>query len=246
MSLASVVKRVLPPRVLLPLIARRHRWYRGERDLKLLDRLVDPRRNSVDVGANVGVYTYWLSRLSRHVYAYEPNPDNLRFLTRGARRNVTVRQVALSDKDGTATLQLPDLGRGFSAGHGSLEKTSWPTRGFEVPVRRLDDERLADVGFVKVDVEGHELSVLAGGRELLASQRPTLLVEIEQRSDGRDVRAAIATVQAYGYDAYFEWGGRLMPLSRYETDAEQHVTIDGVRRYIFNFIFLPAGSAAPI
>ena len=67
--------------VLLP--ARLHTWararremLRGEPELRLLPELADAARASIDVGANKGVYAYWLERCSRHVFAYEPNPKS--------------------------------------------------------------------------------------------------------------------------------------------------------------------------
>ena len=51
-----------------------------------------------------------------------------------------------------------------------------------VATSRLDDFELGDVGFVKIDVEGHELAVLQGATDLLKAQRPTLMVEIEHHA----------------------------------------------------------------
>ena len=66
--------------------------------------------------------------------------------------------------------------------------------GIEIPVKvvRLDDEGLGNVGFMKIDVEGHEYEVIDGARALLARCRPNLLVEI---LEGRGDREAVAAQQ---------------------------------------------------
>jgi protein-L-isoaspartate O-methyltransferase len=79
----------------------------GEPEIKLLKSLVDPKKNSIDIGANKGVYTYFLSRLSHHVFAYEPNPELAEFITKSVRSNVSVYSIALSNKEGEAILSVP-------------------------------------------------------------------------------------------------------------------------------------------
>jgi hypothetical protein len=50
-----------------------------------------------------------------------------------------------------------------------------------IKAKRLDDYDFSDVDLIKVDVEGHEESVLAGGMRTIEINRPVLIVEIEQR-----------------------------------------------------------------
>src|SRR5205085_7556894 len=64
-------------------------WRRGEAELKLLPSLIDRHRNAIDVGANKGTYTYFMARLARHVYAFEPNPKMHAVLRRTIGSNVT-------------------------------------------------------------------------------------------------------------------------------------------------------------
>ncbi len=140
---------------------------RGERELGLLPYVLDRRRNSVDVGANKGVYTYWLQRYSRHAYAYEANPKMFRVLAASAHGNATASPLALSNANGRARLRVPRTAKGYSNQGASLDRQKvGPSHGeVEVETRRLDDERLDDIGFIKIDVESYEFAVLAGARD---------------------------------------------------------------------------------
>lgn len=218
----------------------RRYWLAEERELRLVRYLVDGRRGALDIGANRGYYTFWLMRFARHVYAYEPNPANLFFL-QFARGNVTVLPHALSDQNGQATFRVM-CRRGHAPDHrtGRLGAAIAAAAGdgleFPVQVRRLDDEPMEDVGFIKIDVEGHEMQVLEGGRELIQREHPTLLVEIESRHTGRPVAESIARVEAMGYMALAltEHGLRLAHTLR----PEEHLQAERPG-YVYNFLFLP-------
>ena len=209
-------------------------WWRGEPEIRLLPSLIDRRRNAIDVGANKGTYSYFLARLARQVYAFEPNPKMFAVLRRTAGRNVTVLPVALSNRSGAATLRIP-YGRKGVSNQGSSLSAAKPMEHFiplAVERRRLDDLGIRDIGFIKIDVEGHEREVLQGAMETIARDRPTLLIEIEEAHTGVPLMQSIDWVCRLGYDAYFARGGALQPLVA--LDRAEH-------GYVFNFVFLPRG-----
>ena len=72
-------------------------FYKGELEFQILRHIVDSRKNSVDVGTAKGIYSSRLQRYTKHVYAYEPNPANFRFLN-CAKGNVTVANCAISNR----------------------------------------------------------------------------------------------------------------------------------------------------
>jgi FkbM family methyltransferase len=151
-------------------------WWRGEAEIRLLPSLIDRRRDAIDVGANKGTYSYFMARLARHVYAFEPNPKMFAVLRRTTGRNVTALPLALSDRTSVATLRVP-YGRKGVSNQGSSLSTAKPMENFiplAVESRRLDDLGLADIGFIKIDVEGHEREVLEGAAETIGRDRPVL------------------------------------------------------------------------
>src|SRR5947209_7026365 len=156
----------------------------AERELSYLDKLISGDAVTVDVGANCGLYTRRLARLSRQVHAFEPSQQMARLLRRTSARNVSVHEIALSDHDGDAELFIPQGDDGPVYGLASLGARTDPSTRLvsaHVPIARLDAVIDQDVAFVKIDVEGHELNVLNGAVELLERCQPVFLVEAEDR-----------------------------------------------------------------
>ena len=231
--------RLIPGRWYAWFHARRNlRW--GERELAYLPHLVDPDRGAIDVGANKGVYSYFLARLCPSVVAFEPNPKLIPVLRRCVASNVRVEPVALSNHRGEVEMRLPRTARGVSNQLGTLRRTeSFPDYvTINVQAARLDDYHFDNIGFMKIDVEGHELEVLEGGRETIARCRPTLLLELEQKHLGYPVTRAIAAVEAYGYEGYVLAADGLKSVRRFDPDREYRKNV-APRDYIYNFIFLP-------
>jgi FkbM family methyltransferase len=98
--------------------------------------------------------------------------------------------------------------------------------------------------FLKIDVEGHELAVLLGGREVLETHRPTLLVECEarHRPDG-DVRPVFDFLYLLGYKGTFFHNGIRRPLAEFDPAVHQRIGTDTdhlPRGYVNNFAFIPS------
>ena len=81
-----------------------------EKELLILDKVIDKNLESVDVGVYRGVYTYQLSKISKHVHAFEPNPLIFPYLNKNLKKiseNITLYENALSDKNVTTNLKVP-------------------------------------------------------------------------------------------------------------------------------------------
>lgn len=235
-SLEERVKYALvPPKLYLRNLAWR-RLRKGEKELRLLGNLVDPGRVTLDIGANKGVYSYELSKLSREVLAFEPNPKMYQILSRSVPDNVKTFEIALSNSSGTADLILPVQRSGRFSNQGATlqgkkldgdkEYSVWP-----VAQKTLDSLDCRDVAFIKMDVEGFELEVLEGARETLARERPVMLIEIDEHHAKRPVDEAIGIVCGHGYDCYYVSRSSLRHYSQFADDT--------TRSHTDNFIFFP-------
>ncbi|MGO8873613.1 MAG: FkbM family methyltransferase, partial [Acidimicrobiales bacterium] len=169
----------VPVGLVVPAIAWQFRYL--EPELGRLGELVPRDRGAVDAGVWWGPWTWWLARRVPRVDSFEPNLDLVARLESVMPPNVTLHSVALSDRTGEADLWVPSGGTG-TEGRGSLEPAGRIGSGWRQQpafTSRLDEFELGDVGFVKIDVEGHEFPVLQGATKLLELQRPTVMVEIE-------------------------------------------------------------------
>ena len=78
------------------------------------------------------------------------------------------------------------------------------------------------VAAVKIDVEGHELAVLRGARELIERYAPTVVVECEVRHVGRPgLEEVLAFFSTRGYRGFFARRGRLTPVSEFDANVHQ-------------------------
>jgi FkbM family methyltransferase len=216
MKLVSVGARMLPDGAFVRAIAYAHRRFEPE-----MARIVAacPREcTALDVGAWYGPWTYWLARRVASVVTFEPNPEVADVLERTIAPNVRLIRAAASDRAGTAKLALPAGGFGLE-GRASLESQPGGGRQVEVDTCRLDDLELGNVGFAKIDVEGHERAVLAGAAGLIERHRPMLVVEVEQRHGG--IEPTVALLAGWGYRGRLLVEHRWVPLDDFDLAGYQ-------------------------
>lgn len=227
------------PRIYMWYLLRKN-WRKGEPELKLLPEIVPKGRSAIDVGANKGVYTYHLSRLCPQVHAFEPNPKMHRVLCRTLPKNATAYTCALSDRAGSADLIVPIHGGFFSNATGSLNPRQKEMRHgtLTVETRTLDSFNFTNIGFIKIDVEGFEKTVLQGATELIRRERPVIQVEMEESHTGEPIGVSHAFMNRFDMDGFFLRDGKLLPLSDFDPDRDhrQKVRKPG---YVNNFIFKP-------
>jgi len=115
------------------------------------------------------------------VIAFEPVADTFALLAANARnyrrQNVTLLNAAASDKTGITGISVPRLTNGLN----NYYEATVVSNGDGLPVMTLALDSLelpAAVRLVKIDAEGHELSVLKGMRKLIARDKPVLIVEV--------------------------------------------------------------------
>ena len=145
-----------------------------------------------DVGANVGTYTVYaaVARQAK-VVAFEPSVFNLEFLARNINVNdivdeVTLVPVPLSDciKISEMRLSSSEWGGALSTFGETYDGNGDPLVqifGYQMPGLTMDDAKkifaLAQPDFIKIDVDGIEALILAGGEEVLAGAQ-SVLIEI--------------------------------------------------------------------
>ncbi|BCZ23084.1 FkbM family methyltransferase [Mycobacterium senriense] len=261
MAVAPSVKRWLAPAAekLAPRLFWRRRFRilqdlgRSRPDIQLVASLCDPERVSLDIGADLGEFTIAMLASSRSVIAFEPRPAqacDLASMFDAVGAAVRVEPVALSDEPGVVAMRVvaSEPGRStIEAGNKLGDVNGGTIESIDVPVRRLDDVHLGDIGLIKIDVEGHELAVLHGATETLTRHRPAIVVEAEERHHPNSVAEITALLDGLGYAGFFDLGGVRRPIIEFDPARHQDEANVGSREngwagrgiYVNNFVFLP-------
>jgi FkbM family methyltransferase len=159
-----------------------YKAYADRAERRLLRQILFPGAVVVDAGANIGIYSQFLSRhvgATGVVHSFEPSPENFERLRSATRKlsNVRLSQSAVGERSGNSELYLSDKlnvdHRAYMAGGDS--------RG-TIPIEMvaLDDyfkpgER---VDLIKMDIQGYELHALQGATRVLADN-PDMKVLLE-------------------------------------------------------------------
>ncbi len=122
-------------------------------------------------------------------------------------------------------------------------------RRIEIATTPLDSLDFGNVGFIKIDVEGHEQAVLRGAAGLIARQRPVVQVECEERHVPGAVASAARFFAALGYRGFFWKAAMLQPIELFDPLRDQRSETldhgdDWRGTYINNFIFVHPARAA--
>lgn len=162
------------------------------------------RRVAVDVGAHIGLWSYWMARHFDRLCAFEPN---------GTARACWEQNVPVS---ASRTLYPYALGA-TAAGVGlvtttirSSGNTNVIPGGAGVEMRTLDSFEVPDLDLLKVDCEGYELFVLQGAVTTITRWKPVVVVEQKHgfaSQYGCAPDAAVTFLQGMGYAVQWVTGG---------------------------------------
>ncbi|WP_079178934.1 FkbM family methyltransferase [Streptomyces humi] len=169
-----------------------------------------------DVGAHVGYFSMIAAHANPHakVHSFEPVDHIHARLSVNVRsngvQNVRLYQAGVSSEPGWADIGVRFSGNLLSTGS-TLEAAAPDAQLKRIPLRTLD-EVFADtrLDLVKIDVEGHEMSVLHGARRVLKRDRPTVV--LEALADAA-LGELVAEFEPLGYDVHWitEHDGSLVP-----------------------------------
>jgi FkbM family methyltransferase len=138
------------------------------------------------VGANFGLHTLHAAKQvgkQGFVFAFEPVPTNLKLLRRNIELNNVRHQVLIvpsavsNQSDPTLSFYVPNEEVPVTASLGATEQS----HSIQVANVRLDDYwKMVNqpIHLIKIDVEGAELEVLRGAKDVLQKWRPSLLIEV--------------------------------------------------------------------
>jgi FkbM family methyltransferase len=215
--------------------------------LRLARGLCDPAKIGIDIGGSWGLFAAAMGPCVRRLHIVEPNPEKARFLDAAFAGRHVIHALALSDQAGEAGLHIPDVSSALATVEAGNPVTQAPGRHVRVRRERLDALGLGPVGFIKMDVEGHEAAALAGAELLLRRDHPALLVEMEERHRPGGVRATIGWLERLGYRAFMLDAGRLRDAAGFRPEVDQTPFGPNDARpghYVNDFLFIPRAEEA--
>ena len=213
-----------------------------EKELNFINKFEDKSKVALDIGVYRGVYSYKLSKFFNKVYSFEPNPLLFPYLDKNLKKiikNIELYNLALSDSAGSTLLKLPLISKSifkdnieelYQLGAASIHPNNEFAHYKKVNVRmeKLDNMNIKNVGFIKIDVEGHELEVIRGAIETISKNKPILLIEIEMRHSRRPVRETIDFINNLGYECFFTEENNLISVKKLKDNSVEN-----------NYFFLP-------
>lgn len=242
-DLEFILKKIIPEKYLLKKRLKRAIEKKYEKELEVINQFADKSKDALDIGVYRGVYSYKLSQNYNLVHSFEPNPLLYPYLKRNLKKiinNIKLYNLALSDKNGETRLKLPirnnsifstNIEELYQLGAASIH----PENKFEkfkevvVKMKKLDDLKIENkIGFIKIDVEGHELEVIKGSSKIISENMPILLVEIEKRHTNKPVLESINYIKNIGYDCFFVKNKKLISVENLENNDSEN-----------NYYFLP-------
>lgn len=157
-----------------------------ERGIKITDeaeflKSMEGKKCIWDVGAHIGSISVYLSSKFEKVIAFEPDPKNLKFLKKNAKKegceNIKCVELALGSKNGKEIMHSEMLaGSGMSSFSGKNKLK----REFEVDCKKIDKvvEKIDKPDVIKLDVEGAEADVLRGAKNTLEEEKIEWVIEM--------------------------------------------------------------------
>jgi FkbM family methyltransferase len=173
--------------------------------------LKDPNGVFLDIGANAGKYSVMLGNQfpGSKIYSFEPNPTTFGILSRNISLNklnskVSLFNIGVSDSENVLSFDSVNQNTGLSR----IVKADQTLTGTitKVAVKSLDfvakeyGINPSEIDLVKIDVEGHELEVVTGGKNTFSNMKKggRLLIEIHPESSNKKAILELST--SYRFD----------------------------------------------
>jgi FkbM family methyltransferase len=242
--LGARLSRLLPSSRLLYRACKRYvDWHNGDNnddmtangEQRLLRAVLLESATIFDVGANVGDWTALALEVNPalNIHCFEPSAATFgRLSSRQFPQSVILNNFGLSSTEGTCLLHVFDEASGINSLYRRTGlEAGWglePQRQQEsVHLRPLDHyceaASIAYIDFMKVDVEGHELEVFKGARNLLEQTRIGM-IQFEYGGCNIDSRALLKDFfelfEALDYDLYKVFPSELRRVAKYDQRLE--------------------------
>jgi FkbM family methyltransferase len=162
-----------------------------------------------DIGAHYGIFSLAAVHAGGKAVAVEPSPAAAQMISiqaaiNGCAENIQVVRAAVSSEGGTMGLLSSGV---FSDGYFRVASNRPTSELIQTPTLTIDEltQQFGPPTHIKIDVEGHEMAVLRGGRIAIARHSPILFLEVHNEmaeSEGGDPGAVLDELARIGYNTF--------------------------------------------
>jgi FkbM family methyltransferase len=185
-------------------------------ELKLLEQFIKKKipnshkHTALDIGANIGNHSVFLSKFFNHVCSFEPNPityDVLLLNSKYAvpRKNITTYNIGLSDKDDKLPFTIIPSNIGASRIESKNVDRKSNNKIIYINVKKADkiaSLQKENISLIKIDIEGHEINALKGAEKIIKSNKPAILFEQEAKEIRNSSSSVIEYLSGLNYSFY--------------------------------------------
>jgi FkbM family methyltransferase len=186
--------------------------------VQLIEKYIDPKKDVLDVGANIGLHTVLFSKLinsDKKVLAFEPTPNALKYLRNNLQINncddkVIIYNGIATDSKGQFELNIIEGMEEYSAvgqiNHPNVLGMKFNT--IKVQGNTIDElvkEHNLRPGFIKIDTEGAEHFVFEGAKETINKYKPVIISELSDnllKAQGFNCERIFENLKRIGYKIY--------------------------------------------
>lgn len=215
-------------------------------NIKYIKKFTRNKGRAIDIGVNIGIFSYFLANNFEIVESFEP----LDFMTKKLKdysyfkKNINIYNVALSNNNSVSDFYIPYLisTNQLNYGLSSLIDPGGKREVIKIELKNLDSYNFKKVDFIKIDVEGSEYSVLKGAFNTITNNKPTILIEIEQRHlINTSIAEIIDYILSFGYDGFFIENEQIIEIKNFNYELHQKPYLNNIysKLYINNFWFKP-------
>jgi FkbM family methyltransferase len=174
----------------------------------------------LEIGANIGSDTALAREYFQTCHAFEPSSQNRELFNKNMAlngiTNVTLHPFAIGDQVGKTRLFLSNSG-----GNALIQNYPQMQQTEEVDVLTLDaaiPKEVADISYLHIDTEGHDIKVLLGARQFIRrqKQKPMIRMEFSPRllaSHGSTIEELLGFIQEFNYTPAMNASIHLGPIS---------------------------------
>jgi len=167
---------------------------------------INPNKNIIDLGANIGTHSIIYSNYTNGiVYSFEPQKTVFDILNKNVELN-NCKNIITYNFGGSNINKKFYMNACYenkdNQGAFKIDETLDATTGLEIECKIIDELNIENIGYIKIDIEGHEYEALLGLKKLLKKEKPYLMIEIHNSCPTRN--QTFMLLEELGYKNYYK------------------------------------------